>query len=153
MALDSSAKLTNVRNSIKKYFVDTLSTIEAIDLSFDRSIVDPYLENTSLTKWVLVNFGRVSQQDVFSIHDFDVVCCTRQDAEGVRLMQMVDTVQGYLYDSTQTDRLKRITLYNDAWTSIGSLLITDNVVSFQDLARDETKFVVIACAVRWAAKV
>ena len=92
-----------------------------------------------------------------SEHQIDVICCSRKDNEGFKLAQLRDTVMAYLTDTTQTDGMRRITLYrsfaSQAWTILGGILVTEVVESPQNDAEDETKFVVMTCTLKWAAKV
>ena len=158
MALDPTARSSNLRDSIKRYFVDNLVTTEGLKLSFDKSMARPQIQGqpVEVEKWVVVNFGYIDM-GYLSEHQIDVICCSRKDNEGFKLAQLRDTVMAYLTDTTQTDGMRRITLYrsfaSQAWTILGGILVTEVVESPQNDAEDETKFVVMTCTLKWAAKV
>ena len=159
MALDSTARESNVRDSIKKYFVDNLHTTEGIHVSFDRFVDAAELLNTSppnITRWVTVVFGAM-ERDVMGSIFLDVYCCTRQDAEGFRLAQLCDTVLGYLTDEDTTDTMKRIPLYRSRasgpWSKIGDLLVHEIIESQEMVAPDKSKYKLITVVLRWSAKV
>lgn len=158
MTLDPSARSANLRDSIKRFFIDNLATTEGISLSFDKSMARPKIQGqpVEVEKWVVVNFGYIDMGTV-SEHQIDVICCTRRDNEGFKLAQLRDTVMGYLTDTTTTDGMKRITLYrsyaSQAWTSLGALLITEIVESQQNDADDETKFIILTVTCKWASKI
>jgi hypothetical protein len=143
MALAANARESNVRDSIKKFFVDNIETTENIPVTFDKALIEPDLTDKAVDKWVNVSFGdmifgRIT--DVFlAIH-----VCTRRDSEGFRLAQVRDKVVGYLSDTTMTDGYKRIPFYQSSatqdWTLIGAFLVIDVRESAQLQADDETKY-------------
>jgi len=155
MALDATAREANLKDSLKKYFVDSISTAEGLDLSFDKSMSRPKIQGqpVEVEKWVVVNFGAM-EMGTLSSHQIQVICCSRKDNEGFKLAQLRDRVMGYLTDSTQTDGLRRIDLYqSQTWTKIGGILVTDIIESQQFESEDETKYKLLSCSLRWAAKV
>jgi hypothetical protein len=156
MALDSTAREANLKDSLKKFFVDNLHPTYA--LTFDKGLSTPRLQGqpTPVEKWVSVNFGHL---DMGVMSDFDLIIyvCTRQDAEGFKLAQLRDTVVGLLSDTTQTDGMKRIPFYKSyaqqAWELIGALLVVDVTDSPQYEADDETKYKMLTVNLRWSAKI
>lgn len=157
MALDATAKEANVRDSIKKYFVDSIHTAENVAIGFDRGMAAPQVRGQprSITRWVIVNFGPL-ELGVLSEHLLMIYCCTVQDNEGFRLAHLRDLVMKYLIDTDQSDGMARITLYrsyeNQAWENIGGMVIQDIIESPQYIADDETKYKVLTVTLRWAAK-
>lgn len=156
MALDPTAREANYRDSIKKYFVDNIKTIEKISLSFDKTLNTPLMSNKNLRRWVVVNFGAMYRDDL-SAANLDVYCCTRQDNEGFRLAQLTDIVVGYLTDNTG-DGIKRITFYRSyvpptPWTVIGGIVVQDIQDSAQLLADDDTKYKLLTVTLRFASKI
>ena len=156
MALDPSAREANVRDSLKKFFVDSLSTGEGYALTFDKGLAKPALTGVDIDRWVSINFGPMELSEL-SEHSLRVFCCTRKDNEGFKLAQVRDTVMGYLTDTTQTDGMKRIALYrsfqNQPWVAIaGGIVVQEVVESEQYEADDETKYKVLNVRLRWSAK-
>lgn len=160
MALDPTSREANVRDSLKKYFIDSLVTTEGLKLSFDKSMARPKIQGqpVEVEKWVIVNFGYLDR-GTMSEHQIDVVTCSRKDNEGFKLAQLGDTVMGYLTDSTQTDGMRRITFYRSStaasadWPVLGGILITDIAESPQMDADDETKFKIFTVTLKFASKV
>lgn len=157
MSLDATARESNVRDSIKKYFVDNLKRSSGVELLFDKGLATPNLANkNSVTRWVSINFNSI-QREKLSTLLLDFYCCTREDSEGFRLAQLTDLVIGLLSDTTQTDSLKRIPLYQshptNAWVEIGAFVVLDFIESQQLEFDDLTKYKVITATLKWAAKV
>jgi len=157
MALDPSARESNVRDSIKKYFVDNLYRIEAVEITFDTMLDTPKVQNPNspIDKWVSINFGSFNF-DNMSDHELSIFCCVRKDPEGFVLTQLRDKVVGYLTDSTKTDGLARIPFYRSyadrAWELLGALLVYIETETGQMVAPDGTKFKMIPVTLKWGAK-
>lgn len=154
MSLDPTARLANVKDSVKKFVKDTIKKNSGIDVTFDKGLRSPFLPNRSIDRWVSIQFGQLKPYNVSELELF-FFCCTRQDSEGFKLAQLRDTVLGYLTDTTQTDGLKRIPFYrshiSDPWTLIGSLVVT-GVIELEDIVtEDETKVRQINVVVKWGA--
>jgi hypothetical protein len=158
MSLDPTAREANVRDSVKKYFVDGLYRTENIPLTFDRGLSSPTLQGDaeSVSKWVAVQFDAMDV-DHLGFQILSIYCCTRFDPEGFRLAQLRDRVMGYLTDSTQTDGIRRIPFYrsyeSQAWDLLGSLLVLIQGESAQFEAEDDSKYKIITAILRWSAKV
>ena len=155
--LDSTAKEANVRDSIKKYWVDNLYTTEKVQLTFDRYLSVPNIQGHSVDRWVSVNFGDIQMSEL-STHVLNVYCCTRSDAEGFKLAQLRDKVYKYMVDGTQTDGMARIPFYRSrasgSWTLLGTgMVIQDVMESRQFEAEDGTKFKIMTCRLRFSSKV
>lgn len=154
MSLDSTAREANVRDSLLKFFVDNLKTVEGINISFDRSLSAPRIQGNEVDRWVMVDFGPMDRATL-SEHYVDLYCCTRKDPQGFRLAQLGDTVMGYLTDSTQTDGMKRIPFYKSketgAWDLLGALLVTEIREGKEDEAPDGTKFKILSVMLKWAS--
>lgn len=156
MSLDPTAREANIRDSIKKYLVDSLETIEGIELTFDRTLSTPDLRSLNTNRWVSVAFGSLSRETLSSM-SFDLFCCTRRDEEGFRLAQLTDTVMGYLTDNTSTDGMRKINFYRssatEAWSSIGGIAIQEIIESAEMDASDETKYKILTVRCRFGSKV
>lgn len=155
MPLDETAKLSNIVRSIKKYFVDSLFTTESIQLDFDKSYQDVYAALPGrVDQWVIIALNP-SAMDSLAVFDFTIFMYSRKDPEAVDLFVLRDTVMSYLIDTTQTDGLARVNLYDAAWGLIGASVIilpagrheSDNYV-----AKDGTKFRYIQASLCWGAK-
>jgi hypothetical protein len=156
MALDATAREANIRDSIKKYFVDSLTTAEGIPVTFDRSLASPDLQGKTVTKWVSVKLGDMEIATMSRIV-LEVFVCTRQDNEGFKLAQLKDKVLGYLSDEDATDGYKRISFYQshatNAWTLLGAILVTKVIESGELEADDDTKYKLLTCFCRTASKI
>jgi hypothetical protein len=156
MSLDPTARESNVRDSIKKFFVDNINRIEGIDLSFDTDLSTPQIQsNITIDKWVVVQFSGF-YFDNLSEYDLSVFCCTRNDPEGFKLSQLRDKVMGYLTDGSKDDGLRRIPFYrsyaNQAWDLLGALLVFVERETGSMIAPDGTKFKMIPVTLKWGAK-
>ena len=60
MTIDATAREANVRDSIKKYFVDNLYSKEGIQLTFDKTLSTPTIQGTAVDRWVTVVFGEMN---------------------------------------------------------------------------------------------
>jgi hypothetical protein len=157
MALDPTAREANVRDSVKKYFVDNLYRGESIELTFDTALDTPKIQNPNspIDKWVSINFGSFDF-DNMSEYDLRIFCCARNDPEGFKLAQLRDKVMGYLTDNTKNDGMARIPFYKSyadrAWELLGGLLLFVETESGQMTAPDGTKYKMIPVTMRWGAK-
>lgn len=155
MALDSTAREANLRDSLKKFFVDSLEIIEKLNLTFDKGLSVPKIQGTSIDKWVSINFKEI-ETDTVARHAIDIVCCSRKDTEGFILAQLRDKVMGYLEDKDQFDSIRRIPLYRssatETWTKVGGIMVYPGIESMQMESEDGTKFKIINVDLRWAIK-
>ncbi len=156
MTLDASARESNLRDSLKRYFVDSIETAEGVPVTFDKALNAPNIQGKIVDKWVSITFGPVTL-DTMSDIIFEIYCCTRQDNEGFKLAQLRDKVMGYLVDSTKIDGLRRIDFYQSnysgSWTLLGNLLVWEILPSGDMIAPDETKFKVLTVILKVAMKI
>ena len=156
MALDPTAREANVRDSLKKYFVDSLHPTYPV--MFDKGLRTPDLLGTPgpTDKWVSINFGTMDR-GTLSEHMLTIYCCTRRDGEGFKLAQLSDTVMGFLSDSGETDGMRKIPFYRSypskAWELIGGIVVQEVVESQQFEADDETKYKILNARLRWGSKI
>lgn len=152
MALDPTAREANLRDSIKKHFVDALEPNTTVIL--DKGLATP--ENVSLEKWISINFGQMNWSTLSDGY-LQIYVCTRKDNEGFKLAQLRDTVMGHLSDITQTDGMKRIDFYrsyqSQPWQLIGALLVQEVTESPQLDLDDETKYKLLIVRLRWGSKI
>jgi hypothetical protein len=154
MALDATARESNIWDSIKKYFVDSVPS--AIPITFDRALSAPKTTDQEVTRWLTFVLGPIDIQ-VLSDITLDIYCCTRNDNEWFKLAQLADTVRELITDTTTTDGMKRITFYQshptNPWTEIGKFIIQEIVESNRMTAQDETKYKIFHVRLRTASKV
>ena len=155
MTLDPTARESNVRDSIKKFFIDTFETANDVRVTFDITVNEPPLRDNSITRWLSVAFSDMLF-DKFSTVDLDIYCVTRKDPEGFRLAQLRDLVYGNLVDTDQTDGMKRIAFYrsypNQAWEQIGALLVYDIQESGQMRTDENGKAKILSVTLKFASK-
>ena len=154
MALDATAREANIRDSLKKYFVDNLYTIEGYPVTFDKSLTTPKVQGVEVDKWISIIFGDMMLETLSSFN-IEIFCCTKKDSEGFKLAQLRDKVMGYLIDTSQTDCWARIPFYRssatEVWTLIGALIPqVESEDSYPD-AGDGTKVKSISVRLRWAS--
>lgn len=158
MALDDTAKESNVRDSLKKYFVDSLVTVEGLNVTFDKYLAVPNVQGKAVDRWVSINFGDLMMSELSS-HMLRIMPCTRADSEGFKLAQLRDKVIKYLSDNTQTDGMARIPFYRSRadgnWTLLAGGFVIPQPIheSGQYDADDGTKFKVINVRLRFSSKV
>jgi len=157
MALDPTARLSNCMDSIKKYFIDALRTTEGKEVMFDKSLSTPDLTDKSIDRWVVINFGALDMGILSELY-LNIFVCSRKDAESFKNAQLRDVVTSYLSDTTQTDGMQRIPLYQssatEAWTLLGGGFVVQEVTEgplFE--AEDLTKVRQLTVRLRWASKI
>jgi hypothetical protein len=157
MTLDDTGKESNVRDSIKKYFVDSIYTTEGVQITFDKYLSTPNVQGKAVDRWVSVNFGEM-EMGYLSSHMLNIFCCTRADGEGFKLAQLRDKVFKYLTDNSQTDGMARFAFYRSradgAWTQLdGGFIVQDVIESQQFEAEDGTKYKILTARLRFSSKV
>jgi hypothetical protein len=156
MALDPSARESNLRDSLKKYFVDSIATAEGVPVTFDKVLNAPLIQDKEAEKWVSIAFGPVNLETMSDVI-IEIYCCTRRDNEGYKLSQLRDKVMGYLVDDTMPDGKARIDFYQSsysgAWTALGKMLVWDILPSGDMIAADETKYKVLTVILKVAMKI
>jgi len=156
MSLDATARLSNVMDSLKKYFFDSLYTTEGKEVMFDKSLSTPDLADKSIDRWVVINFGAL---DMGTLSEFylNIFVCSRNDAESFKNAQLRDVVMSYLSDTTTTDGMRRIPLYQSsatvAWTLIGAFVVQEVTEGPLFEAEDMTKYRQLTVRLRWASKI
>jgi len=156
MALNATAREANYRDSIKKFLVDNLKTVEGIYLTFDKTLATPNIRGRVVKRWITVGFGSMAR-GTMSDSVFELYCCTRQDNEGFKLAQLGDKVMGYLTNSTNTDVPAYIPFYQShptqAWTLLGGIVIQSIIESDEYETEDETKVKLFTVRTRFASVV
>lgn len=154
MTLDPTAREANVRDSIKRYTIESLSSY--CPITFDRGLESPILQGRKVDKWIAVQFSYFSRGQV-SEFPVDFYCCTRQDNEGFKNAQLADKVIEAMTDPDQPDGLKRITFYRshptEEWTVIGGIIVRSFFESRTMTTEDETKYKYISARLQFASKI
>jgi len=155
MTLDPTARFSNVQDSLKKYLVDSLETIEGIELSFDKILDDPRTVEPSTNRWVSVKTSPV-MTEALSEAKLELFCVTRADPERYKLWQLRDTVLGYFSDEDNPSVQKSIPFYRSraagAWTLIGGLVVSDIREDLENL-RDNSQLLLMTITLNYASKV
>jgi len=156
MAIDDTARESNIKDSIKRFLVDNIYSTSGIAISFDKGLTVPKVQGTvdSVKKWVSVRWG-VLQISTVAEYSLQLYLCSKQDKEGFKLAQLRDTVMGYLTDSTQNDGGRRVILYKSnvtPWTELGSFIIYIDGESGGVELDDKTKCKIIDITLRWGCK-
>lgn len=155
MSLHPLAKESNVKGSIKKYFVDTLGSA----VTFDTSLAVPDLRaqgELAIKQWYNVDFGEFGR-DALATYYFEVYCLSRQDAEGVELAKLADVLIEMLTDNTNQDGMRRIPFYDISktpWEEIGAMVIQDiwDAPSV-NMVEDETEIKIFSVRARWGCQI
>ena len=146
---------TNVKSSLKKYFIDALADA----VTFDTSLASPDVRSQGpsvVKQWYNVDFGPFGRQDLAE-YMFDIYCLSRQDMEGVKLAEITDDMMALLLDPSVGDGIRRIPLYDvtqTPWVLVTNMMVQDiwdtpNI----EITEDETKVKVLSVRLRWGAKI
>lgn len=158
MTLDPTARQANIKDSLKKFFLDSLETGAGRALTFDKALSAPDIQGKAVDRWYSIKLGQMIVETLSDIL-VELYCCTRKDNEGYKLAQLRDTAFEYLsVDPAATaDGTKRIDFYQSsptvAWTKIGGLVIVSIVESGELEAPEETKYKVLTIRLKTASKV
>lgn len=88
MSLEPENKLTNVRYSLKKFFLENIETKHEIKFYLDRSLT-PKSPTIAIDRWILVNLGGLIPGVVSELH-ITIHILSRRDIEGDDLAEMYD---------------------------------------------------------------
>jgi len=158
MALDATARESNMRASVIKYFTDNIKGTEGIECIFDKDLIQPDTKNKTLDRWVSVNIGQTTKETLSELV-LTIYCLQRKDKEGYKLAQLIDRVMTYLVpDGVTVDGTKRIPFYQNfptrsSWSQVSSFLVMDIIGSKDMVAPDGTKFRILTVFLKWPANV
>ena len=152
MVLDATAREANIWDSIKKFFIDNMTTYA---LTFDKTLSAPEIAGRATDRWYSIVMGSTEIGDMSEVI-LDIFVCSWKDNEWHKNAQMKDSMFEILTDSTDTMGLRRIPFYQshpiDPWTLLGAILITEIIESPRMEAVDETKYKILHCRLRTASK-
>jgi hypothetical protein len=153
--MNALAKETNVKGSLKKYFVDIFDNA----ITFDVSLASPDIRKQgkdAVKQWYNVKFGQFGR-NALSEYLFDIYCLSRQDTEGKMLSVSADAMMNSLVDSTKSDGMRRIALYDieqSPWLLIGAMVVQDiNDAAPFAVQEDETKVKIFNVRLRWGTAI
>ena len=151
MTLDPTTRESNVKDSVKKFFIDNIYKTGYALVTFDKSLSSPKVQGqTIVAKWVSINFGSIDTEDALSMCVLEILCCTRSDAEGYQLSHLRDKVVGYLEES---GRIPLYRSYEDqAWEELGAMMVFIGTESGHLAGPDGTKFKRIPVVLKWGSK-
>ena len=143
------------KNSIKKYFLDSLETLEFLDVFFEELGETPSdNDGVKLTKWVVITFGR-SELGHVSEAQISLDLYTREDSEGDDLSLLMDVVMGYIVDEESTNGLATIPYYDTSsvpWTIVGGMIpFLQPALGVQE-SMDSTKYRSVNLVCKWGGK-
>jgi hypothetical protein len=134
--MDKTLSEVCVKDSITKFFVDSLVTTEKLTVLFDEDIDSP---EAYPDKYVSIRFGQLQTlTPAFQMMTINIV--TAKDPEGFILSATRDQVMAYLTD--ETTGMRRIPFYNTSvspWVQIGAFMVTDVVESIPMDGPNQTK--------------
>lgn len=148
MSLDPTAREANVKDSIKKFFVDNVERSQSVPVSFDKTLSSPKVQGIEVDKWITIVFGDMFPSDV-SACDLTIFCCSKKDAEGFKLSQTRDKVIGALYDADFKIPFYQSKPVGQAWVKLGGMVAQIDSQSAEMEADDGTKFKTISVRVKW----
>jgi hypothetical protein len=142
--------------SIKRYFIDHVQHSLGVPVAFDANIVEPYLNDKAIVRWITVLKGdkRVKK---FSLSDsmVSIYCCTRQDPEGYELSKLQDEIVALLngeHDTIVTPK-NTIPIYDVNHVKVGGLSLGDDLIEGKKgVTPDGTNYKTITIHLRYASK-
>jgi len=160
ITLSDIIREANIRDSLKRYFVNSLYIDEGVELTFDKYLSTPNVRSKAIDRWVSINFGQmVLDMSLLSSLTLDIFCCTRSDGESFDLARLRDQAYEYLTDNTRIDGMARIPFYRSradgAWTLLngGFVIVKSISESEQFEADDGTKYKILSVTLQFGAKV
>ena len=152
MTLDATAREANIWDSVKKFFLDNMTTYP---VTFDVSLSSPAVSGQVVDRWYSVTMGQTEIGDMSEII-LDVFVCSQRDNEWHKNAQMKDSVYEILTDADDPMGTRRIPFYQshpiDTWVLIGAIMVTEILESPRMEAVDETKYKILHCRLRTASK-
>lgn len=152
MAIDPTHSEQCFRNSIKKFFIDNLYTIDGIFIDFDKTYSIPKKNGDEVDRWIIFHFDGIHYHNNVATGRIGAYMFSRRDDDGMDLSALRDTLYDYMLDDTMPDMKKRVTLYDLAWAVIGGMPVTVGDESEQMTADDDTKYKYMNLYFRYGVK-
>lgn len=148
MALHYTAKESNIRNSVKRFFHQDV--VDSIKFVYGTYGLIP--SKMSESRWVAVTFGTyvggtLSEYDI-SLHLF-----VKEDPNEEKIADFRDELMKSLIDYSAPDGMKRIPLVDENWNTPGDealIFINDEVSG--TVKDTETKFKTVSLTLKWGSK-
>lgn len=158
-SLNPLSRESNYKDSLKKFFVDSIYTAESVPVSFDKMLNFPDVfqeafrtSDERIDRWVSVISGSLVEDTPFITAYPEIYICTRRDVEGFRLAQLRDTVRGYL-DEAMVIPLYRSYAAPTEWVFLTYMAVYHLGETKQLTTKDGTKFKRMSLALKWAATI
>jgi len=153
--LSPEARYSDLKGSLKKYFVDSLVTGESKELYF-KYLKDVPLDGNGakLASWIIINFGEMELGSVASC-PIEINLFTRNDLEGDDLAALFDVLMSYIVDENSINGLKTIPFYNTTelpWTLVGGIIPYITRIFEDEEGKDSTKIKTIHITCKWGSK-
>jgi hypothetical protein len=157
MALHSTSRLSNIKDSLKKYFVESLEQTEGLQVVFDKNVENiPTVQGTPVDRWVVVIMGTPDINSPLASANVKVICCSQKDSEGFKLAQTRDAVVGYLTDPDKSDGMRRIPLYksykDSPWELLGGMVVQEILETDSGEIANGIKVHIMNVRLRWGAR-
>ncbi len=142
MTLPELSKLSNIKRSVKKFFIDNLTTTEGFPVHFDIALSPNPLDNET-HRWIIVHYGTHDPKQLSSLQ-LTIYLLSRKDIEGDDLTEMYDTLQNYLYPG-------QLDIYNNIWVKIGGAKVYARPNQGYNYTWDKTKIQKTFVEIKWGA--
>ncbi len=136
MALDPTLKESNIWSSVKKFFIDNITSAPVY---FDRIITS----SESSNQWINVLLEELSPAHV-SVASMPVYIFSKEDKEGDKLAKLRDNILELLTQDA-------IDLYDDEWNKVGGLFIVIEGQSRRFYTENNSKMQYINTTLKWAS--
>jgi len=132
-------KESNIRNSIKKFFLDGINAVEGIPVHFTTNI-----DQSELSEWIFVDCSNESMTGHVSRKRVIVYVFTRDDPEYDRLHEIMDKVISYFHPG-------HIALYDGDWNEVGGAKVEVLPVGALRKTKDNSNFKAMPFVIAWGA--
>lgn len=140
MALDVTLSEECFKNSIKKFFVDSLYTTQGIYIEFDTEYKIPKKEGVEVDQWIVFHFDGLHYKGSVAEGRVAAYLFSRRDEEGSDLGVLRDKLLDLLIDEDATDGRARVGLFDTSWVKQTSMVVDIGDESKQETAKDQTKY-------------
>jgi len=143
MSLEPENKVTNVRYSLKKFFVDNIEIKRGINVYFDRSLT-PKSPDKDIDRWMLFALGGIVPA-VVSEMPITIHVLSRRDIEGDDIAEMLDILLEELHPGF-------IPFYDaDTKVQIGGFKVFLDPMEGFSYTWDDTKIQNMFITIKWGA--
>ncbi len=140
--MDATLKETNLRRSLKKFFIDGLPDVH---IRFDRIITAAMLDE-SPKQWIHVGLRRLRINQV-SEAEIPVVLFSQLDEEGIELSLLRDRVLELLYPGL----IDLYDTFQNPWVKVGGFFVTIMPQLGTTYNPDQSKSITLPLILKWGA--